>query len=125
MNRIIQWWAGNTVAANLLMLICLIGGLVSYITIEREQDPYVEFPGAWTYVSWPGASPQDVEEQIIVRMEEALSQIDGIDRMWAFAGENGGSVTVVGKNGVEEEKLMADVKRAVDSINAFCRKNTA
>jgi len=97
----------------------MIGGLVSYITIEREQDPYVEFPGAWTYVSWPGASPQDVEEQIIVRMEEALSQIDGIDRMWAFAGENGGSVTVVGKNGVEEEKLMADVKRAVDSINAF------
>ncbi|WP_418152456.1 efflux RND transporter permease subunit [Litorimonas sp. RW-G-Af-16] len=119
MDRIIKWWASNPVAANLLMLICFIGGIVSYNTIERELDPYVEFPGAWTYVAWPGASPQDVEEQIIVRMEEALSEVEGVNRMWAFAGEGGGSVTVVGKNGVDEAKLMADVKRQVDSINAF------
>jgi len=119
MNRIIKWWANNPVAANLLMVICLLGGLVSYIQIDREIEPYVEFPGAWTYVAWPGASPQDVEEQIIVRMEEALSEIEGVNRMWSFAGEGGGSVTVVGKNNVDEAKLMADVKRQVDSINAF------
>lgn len=119
MNRIIRWWASNSVAANLLMIICLVGGLVSYLTIERELEPYVEFPGAWTYVSWPGASPQDVEEQIVVRMEEALSVVDGVNRMWSFAGEGGGSVTVVGKNGVDEARLMADVKRAVDGINNF------
>lgn len=119
MNQIVKWWASNPVAANLLMIICLLGGLVSYIQIEREMEPYVEFPGAWTYVSWPGASPQDVEEQIIVRMEEALSEIEGIDRMWAFAGEGGGSVTVVGDNSTDEAKLMADVKRQIDSINAF------
>jgi len=119
MERIIKWWASNPVAANLLMLICFIGGLVSYVQIERELDPYVEFPGAWTYVAWPGASPQDVEEQIIVRMEEALSEVQGVNRMWAFAGEGGGSVTVVGKNNVDEAVLMADVKRAIDAINAF------
>jgi multidrug efflux pump subunit AcrB len=119
MKAIIRWWASNPVAANLLMIICLIGGLVSFMTIERELEPYVEFPGAWTSVSWPGASPQDVEEQIVVRMEEALSRIDGVNRMWAFAGEGGGSVTVVGKNGVDEAKLMADVKRAIDGISNF------
>jgi len=119
MKHIIKWWASNPVAANLLMLICFIGGIVSYVQIERELEPYVEFPGAWTSVAWPGASPQDVEEQIIVRMEEALSGIQGVNRMWAFAGEGGGSVTVVGKNGVDEAVLMADVKRAVDSITAF------
>lgn len=119
MERIIRWWASNPVAANLLMLICLIGGLVSFLTMERELEPYVEFPGAWTQVSWPGASPQDVEEQIVVRMEEALSTIDGVNRMWAFAGEGGGSVTVVGKNGVDETRLLADVKRAIDGINNF------
>ncbi|WP_051279894.1 efflux RND transporter permease subunit [Hellea balneolensis] len=119
MEKIIKWWASNPVAANLLMLICFIGGIVSYVQIERELDPYVEFPGAWTYIAWPGASPQDVEEQIIVRMEEALSEVQGVNRMWAFAGEGGGSVTVVGKNNVDEAVLMADVKRAVDSINAF------
>lgn len=119
MRHIIKWWASNPVAANLLMLICFVGGIVSYAQIERELEPYVEFPGAWTSVSWPGASPQDVEEQIIVRMEEALSEIQGVNRMWAFAGEGSGSVTVVGKNGVDEADLLADVKRAVDSITAF------
>ena len=119
MRNIIKWWASNPVAANLLMLICFIGGIVSYVQIDRELEPYVEFPGAWTYVAWPGASPQDVEEQIIVRMEEALSEVQGVNRMWASAQEGGGSVTVVGKNGVDEAVLMADVKRAVDSINAF------
>jgi len=118
-EKIIKWWASNPVAANLLMLICFIGGIVSYAQIERELEPYVEFPGAWTFVSWPGASPQDVEEQIIVRMEEALSEVQGVNRMWAFAGEGGGSVTVVGKNGVDEAVLMADVKRQIDSINTF------
>ena len=119
MSKILKWWASNPVAANLLMIICFIGGIVSYVQIERELEPYVEFPGAWTYVAWPGASPQDVEEQIIVRMEEALSEVQGVNRMWSFAGEGGGTVTVVGKNGVDEAVLMADVKRAVDSINAF------
>ncbi|MGB6318196.1 MAG: efflux RND transporter permease subunit [Litorimonas sp.] len=119
MTRMIRWWASNPVAANLLMLICIIGGLVSFFTIERELEPYVEFPGAWTYVAWPGASPQDVEEQIVVRMEEALSTVDGVNRMWAFASEGGGSVTVQGKTGVDEAKLMADVKRAVDGISNF------
>ena len=69
MNKIVKWWASNSVAANLLMIICLLGGLVSYFQIEREIDPYVEFPGAEVFVAWPGASPQDVEEQIVVRME--------------------------------------------------------
>lgn len=119
MERIIRWWASNPVAANLLMVICIIGGIVSFLTIDRELEPYVEFPGAWTQVSWPGASPQDVEEQIIVRLEEALSEVDGIDRMWAFAEEGGGNVTVVGENDTDEAKLMADVKRAVDGISTF------
>jgi len=119
MSRIIKWWASNPVAANLLMVICLIGGLISYVQIERELDPYVEFPGARVFVAWPGASPQDVEEQIIVRMEESLSELQDVNRMWAFAGEGGGSVTVVGKNKVDEAKLVADVKRKVDQINSF------
>lgn len=119
MKSIVKWWAGNTVAANLLMFICLIGGIVGFIQIEREIEPYVEFPGANVFISWPGASPQDVEEQIVVRMEEALSPLDDVDRMWAFAGEGGGSVTVVGKNKVDEAKLLADVKQAIDAINTF------
>ncbi len=119
MKSIIKWWASNPVAANLLMVIFLIGGIVSYMQIERELDPYVEFPGANVFVAWPGASPQDVEEQIVVRMEEAFSEIQGVQRMWAFAGEGGGSVTVVAKKGIDEAQFMQEIKRQVDAINTI------
>ena len=84
---IIAWWIRNSVAANLLMIALLIGGIISFFQIDRELEPYVEFPGARTSISWPGASPQDVEEQLIVRMEEALSEVEGVNSMWSFAGE--------------------------------------
>ncbi len=119
MKAIVKWWASNPVAANLLMKILLIGGLISYIQIEREMDPYVEFPGANVSVAWPGASPQDVEEQIVVRMEEAFSEIQGVQRMWAFAGEGGGGVTVIAKKGVDDARFMQDIKRQVDAINTM------
>jgi multidrug efflux pump subunit AcrB len=101
------------------MIICFLGGLISYLQIEREGFPYVEFPGAQVQVTWLGASPQDIEEQIIVRLEEAMSDVSGIDQMFAFAGESGGSVTVIGKNNVSEDRLMRDIKRQVDAINTF------
>ena len=119
MKAIVKWWASNPVAANLLMIIFFIGGIVSYFQIERELDPYVEFPGANVQIAWPGASPQDVEEQIVVRMEEAFSEIQGVQRMYAFAGEGGGSVTVIAKKGIEEARFMQDIKRQVDAINTL------
>ncbi|HHL42485.1 MAG TPA: efflux RND transporter permease subunit, partial [Hellea balneolensis] len=54
MKTIIAWWAGNKVAANLLMFLILIGGVVAFMTMEREKEPYVEFPGAQVNVVWLG-----------------------------------------------------------------------
>ena len=119
MNAIITWWADNKVAANLLMIIILIGGLVSFFTIEKELDPYVEFPGARVNVTWLGASPQDIEEQIVVRLEEAVSQVNGIDRLWAVAGEGNGVIFVIGKQDIDGAAFIQDIKQRVDSINGF------
>ena len=60
MNGMISWWANNKVAANLLMIGIFIAGIVGMMRIERELDPFVEFPGAQINVVWLGASPQDV-----------------------------------------------------------------
>ncbi len=119
MNGIVSWWASNKVAANLLMLIILIGGVVSLFTIEREIEPYVEFPGARVTVAWLGASPQDIEEQIVVRLEEAISRVEGIDQLWSVAGESAGSVFVIGEIDVDEATFLQDIKREVDAINSF------
>ncbi|MCI5047334.1 MAG: efflux RND transporter permease subunit [Aquisalinus sp.] len=119
MRSIVSWWASNKVAANLLMVIILITGFVSLLTINREIEPYVEFPGARVSVSWLGASPQDVEEQVIVRLEEAISRVDGIDQLYSFAAEGFGAVFVIGDMELDESAFLQDIKREIDSINTF------
>ncbi|MEO0465545.1 MAG: efflux RND transporter permease subunit [Pseudomonadota bacterium] len=119
MQGIIRWWADNPVAANLLMIAILIGGIVSYVSIERELDPYVEFPAAEVVVTWQGASPQDVEEQIVVRLEEAVSGVEGLSRLWSVSGEGYGALYVQGDMDMDEAAFLADIKRQVDSISTF------
>ena len=119
MQKMIKWWASNPVAANLLMVALFIGGLVSFFTIDREMEPYVEFPGAVVSVNWLGASPEDVEEQIVVRLEEALSTVQGVHRMQSFAGESGGTIVVEGTSDLDEGRFLEEVKRKVDAINTF------
>ena len=115
----VQWWASNSVAANLLMIALLIGGIVSFLTIDREMEPYVEFPGAVVDVTWLGASPADIEEQIVVRLEEALSTVQGMHRMQSFANESGGRIIVEGKADLDEGRFLEEIKRKVDAINTF------
>jgi len=119
MKSIVKWWASNPVAANLVMIILFVGGIVSYFQIERESFPYIEVPGAGVSVVWPGASPEDVEEQLVIRMEEAFSQIPEVRRLWSFAGEGFGQVSVQAKNGADKAKFMQDVKRRMDSISTL------
>ena len=119
MTGIVRWWADNRVAANLLMIAILLAGLVAFFRIERELEPYVEFPGAEISIAWPGASPQDAEEQLIVRLEEAVSAIEGITQMWAIASEGSGRLVVIGSNDMDEAAFLEDIKRQIDSISTF------
>ena len=108
MQGIVKWWSGNPVAANLLMVAILIGGIVSFLRMDREIDPYVEVPGAQISVVWLGASPQDVEEQIVVRIEEAVSRVEGIDEMRAVADEGIAMVFVQGNMNLDKDAFLQD-----------------
>ena len=119
MKTIIAWWAENKVAANLLMISILMGGIISFFMIEREMEPYVEFPGARVSVTWLGASPQDIEEQIVVRLEEAVSAVSGIDKLWAVANEGNGTLFVVGKQDIDGAAFVQSIKREIDAISTF------
>jgi multidrug efflux pump subunit AcrB len=87
MTGIISWWTRNIVAANLLMIACLISGFLAFTSLERELDPSADFTGATISVAWPGASPREVEEQIVLRVEEAIAGIDGIEHIDSTARE--------------------------------------
>jgi hypothetical protein len=75
MNRLIAWWANNHVAANLMMIGIFLAGIIGFNSLEREMEPQVRFPGLQIMVAWPGASPQEVEEQLVARIQQSLASL--------------------------------------------------
>ncbi|MEM8919720.1 MAG: efflux RND transporter permease subunit [Pseudomonadota bacterium] len=117
MNGLIAFWARNSVAANLLMLVALVGGVIGYSRLEKETFPAVNFNGVEINITWPGASPQEVEEQLIVRMEEAIADIDGMEELTSISREGSGTVLINTKNSTDTAVFMDEVKSRVDAIN--------
>jgi len=87
MKNIVAWFVRNPVAANLLMVIMFIMGVFGYFNLDREVVPTASVNAMTVTVSWPGASPRDVEEQLVVRIEEAIDGLDGIDYIESNASE--------------------------------------
>lgn len=119
MRGLIAWWARNSVAANLMMVAIIVMGIVGYFKLEREFLPSATFNGMTVSVTWLGASPSDVEEQIITRIEDAVTGIDGIDYIEATARESSGSVNIRTKVRADYDKIFDEVKVRVDSISQF------
>ncbi len=116
-KSIVGWFAGNAVAANLLMICALIAGVVGFVRMERVVFPGGGWNGASVSVSWPGAAPQEVEQQIIVRIEEAIADLEGIEEVTATAREGNGSVNIEANRSVDMNEFVDDLKLRIDSIN--------
>lgn len=121
MNGLISWWTRNTIAANLLMVAIIIAGAYSFTKLEREVFPSATFNGATVTVSWPGASPIEIEEQLILRIEEAVADVDGIERVTASAREGVASVNIEGADTVDATFFLNEIKNRVDGISTFPR----
>ncbi|WP_444997357.1 efflux RND transporter permease subunit [Aliikangiella sp. IMCC44359] len=119
MNAMIAWWARNPIAANLLMLGMLFSGLLGYFQMEREIFPTIKVNAIEISIIWPGASPKEVEEQLLVRVEEALREIDSIDRISSTATEALGYILIEADPKIEMSSFLNNVKLQVDSISSF------
>lgn len=117
MNGIVSWFARNAVAANLLMLVAFAGGVFGYSAMEREMFPVVKVSGASVSVAWNGASPRDIEEQIVTRIEEAVASINGLDRITSIASEGFGVVNIRGRDDIDMDVFLDEIKIRVDQIN--------
>ncbi len=119
MNRAIAWFAENRVAANLLMVIILVAGTLSLSQIKLEVFP--EFSSDMISVSVPylGAAPEETEEGVCLRIEEAIQDLEGIQKITATAAEGAGTVLVEVQPGFDSRKLLDDVKSRVDAITTF------
>ncbi len=121
MNQLIEWWARNTVAANLLMTGIFVAGFIGFNSMDREMDPHVRFPGVSIDVSWPGASPVEVEEQIVARIEESVSDLDNIEWVRSNSSEGYGGGYILADQNVDFSQFMNDVKIRVDAISSLPR----
>lgn len=117
MNGLIAWWARNGVAANLLMAFIIIVGILMFFRIEREVFPNADTNTVSVTVSWPGASPREVEEQIILRLEEAITGLDNIKELSSQAREGSASVSVQMIEGAEFDVFLNEVKSRVDGVS--------
>ncbi len=115
----IAWMAGNSVAANLIMVVFLIGGLLWANRIQQEVFPEFENDTVTISVSYPGASPEEVEQGIVLAAEEAVQGLDGIDEVTSSATEGSGTVIVKALQGADLQKLAQDVQNEVDRITSF------
>ncbi len=116
---IVAWMAGNPVAANLLMLLIMVGGLASLDGITKEVFPTYPSETLTITVPYPGSSPEEVEEGIVVKIEEAIQDIVGVDEIRSVAREGVGVVTVQLLPGTPMTKALGQVKSRVDGIAAF------
>ena len=115
----IAWFTRNGVAANLVMLILIIGGVASYVTVKRELFPTFSLDLVTVRVPYLGASPEEVEESVILRIEEAIQSVDGIKEMNSVAQEGFGSVNVTVDKGYDIGKIKDEIKTRVDAITTF------
>lgn len=115
----ISWMARNPVTANLLAAAFLVGGLLMGLRVKQEVFPEFEVDMVAIAVPYPGASPSEVEQGILLAVEEAIRGLDGIDRVLGAANEGVGTVMVELLAGTNRNKALTDIKNAVDRIVNF------
>ena len=118
-KNILAWMAGNPVAANLLMLILIIGGLVTASMITQEVFPEYDLDIVDVSVHYPGASPEEVEKGIILALEEEIRSLDDVERVTAVAEEGRARITVELLSGANANKTLQDIKNGIDRVTSL------
>jgi multidrug efflux pump subunit AcrB len=116
---IIAWFAHNPVAANLLMLIIMTVGLGSAFNIQRAMFPALNIEVVLINMAYPGAAPEEVEQGVVLKIEEAINDIDGIKRVESDAFESAAFMIIEPQEGTDLAKLMSDIQNRIDAIQHF------
>jgi len=116
---IIAWFASNHVAANLLMMFIIVAGLISVVTIRKQTTPEIDLNWIQVQVPYLGAAPQEVEEGVVIKVEEAVQDISGITEIRSRAREGNGFITIEVSQDFDINEVLTEVKTRVDAISTF------
>ncbi len=116
---IIAWFARNPVAANLLMLVIMAVGIGSAFNIQRAMFPVIDIDSIVINAPYPGAAPEEVEKGVMLKIEEAINDVDGIKRVESDAYESLARFWIDPQEGTDLEKLLDDIQNSIDAIQHF------
>ena len=119
MKKLITYFIKFPVAVNILMISIIVFGLFGVLKMKSSFFPLNETRNISINVTYPGASPLEVEEGIILKIEDNLKGLEGIDRVTSVSNENAGRVTVEIEKGYDIDVMLAEVKNAVDRVPSF------
>src|SRR6187431_2223908 len=117
----IAWFARNSVAANLLMFAVIAIGILTLWFGKIPLEVYPEMPSRWINISvpYPASAPEEVEEMIVMKIEEAIQQVSKIKHIRSYASSSGANISVEVEEGHDPRLVLEDIKIRVDSIPQF------
>jgi len=119
MRKLIAYFIKHSVAVNVLVIAFLIFGGVGAYKLNSSYFPFVDSKNISINVTYPGASPQEVEEGIILKIEDNLKGLNGVDRVTSTSRENSGNINVEIEKGKNIDFMLLEVKNAVDRVPTF------
>ena len=119
MKKIITYFIKYDVAVNVIVMAFFVFGIIGVLSIKSSFFPLVDAKNIQVIITYPGASPQEIEEGVILKIEENLKGLEGVDRVTSTANENSGRVNVEILSGENIDFLLLDVKNAIDRVSSF------
>ena len=119
MKSLISYFIKYPISADVLLLLILIFGFFGVNSLRSTFFPETESRLIAIQTTFPGASPEEVEDGVILKIEDNLSGLSGVERITSISQENAGSVVVEVKDGFDIDEILTDVKNAVDRISSF------
>ncbi len=119
MNSVLAWFARNGIVSSFMMILLVVGGILSFSALRFHTFPDVSYDLISVSVSYPGASPEEVETAVCARIEEQLGDIGAVRRIRSIALEGMAKVTIELLFGADMSQALDDVKARVDAIDSF------
>ncbi|MCH7773593.1 MAG: efflux RND transporter permease subunit [Bacteroidetes bacterium] len=118
-SRFIQYFIKHSAITNWLMIVICIAGIFALSNLNKRINPKFEIEDVNIDVPYPGASAIEVEEGIVVKIEESLRGMEGIEKITSTSADNWGSVNVEISDGYDMNKAIQEIKNSVNSINSY------
>ncbi len=118
-SKLIQYFIKHSVVTNWVMIIICVAGLFGLSQMHKRINPKIDLEEVNIEIPFPGASALEVEEGIIIKIEEALRGMEGIEKLRSTSADNWGSINVEISEGYDMNKAIQDIKNAVNSINSY------